>query len=799
MRKIIIIICLALQALQLNAQTFQSKDSISIESGKIESFHSLDLTNDAISDLLVMAKKDGKYQLLFSDGNSVKFDTVQMGTITSSNIYLADMNNNTRLDIIFQSLIEEDTVLLISYHLQPMVFSEPEIIDNVRFRQIEAADIDSDGIKELVYTDLTGQLKVRKADSLGWVDFNSEINFQAEEWMLFDSNNNGFKDLLRVQNNKVLLNQWETKKWNEKDSIIFEGQVSELSYGDINGDSDNDIVLYGSQDGINFYLFIITRQSTTEIELASLTEVNTYLHDFNTDGLADVLVSGQMDNDSSFVKLFVNKDNTLTADSIDYVFNFQQLTVNDTDFDGDLDIIIDDGLSKITRIDNITEVKNLGPTVVPNHFAFVNGRRVVIHWDSSSDDFTDSTSLTYDVAIGDDFTNAKYLGSNFDLTNFYRLFSSVGNSGLNNEIGINRDLENGIYFYCIQSVDNALHFLSGIGNGPSVAFGQFMICEENRTETKYACEGESIEIVTEEPFAYYSELKGYLGFTDTLVYVVDQNDIIITGQQQEADCASQIIYEIEILDTSDIIEAEYIAACIDDNVVIDIEEEFERVEWSFNGVLVSESFDYQFTASESGVIGLKAFRSDCLQTDSVRLIVGNPIIKARQNDYTINKGESITLDAEAYNYESIEWTPSIGLDNSTILNPIASPVKTQKYQLTITDSIGCSSQDQFEVIVLENGWIPDLFTPNDDGNNDILLIYGLGEVSNVKLEIYNRSGDKVFESTDLNMLQQKGWDGTKSGQKQPNGLYYWKITGLNADGSQVKLNGKSDGVIYLMR
>ncbi|MEQ8245787.1 gliding motility-associated C-terminal domain-containing protein [Fulvivirga sp.] len=797
MKKIILFICLAWQVLALHAQTFEVKDSIYLDSTRIMSFRSLDLNNDALTDLLMVLQSGGQYQMIFKEGEADNVDTLQLGSITIPLFHVADLDNNTRLDIIFHGLLSGDTVLMVSYQEDVLQFSSPVLIDSLTYQKMDVLDIDSDGFKELIYSDKEGKLHVKRSDSISWVDFNSDIDFDVEEWMLLDKNNNGLADLIRTHGGKVFCHPWVDNKWSDEDSVIFEGDIRHLSHGDVDRDGVNDIAMYGTKNQTDYYLWAVTDSTTFEIPQPELISQEVYMHDFTTDGAADILIAGLKGDSTSYLDLFVNTQGVWGSDSSDYDISFNQLIVNDLDYDGDLDLVASSELSEIKILDNITEEKNIGPSVVTNHFAFVNGRRVIIRWDGASDDFTDSLSLTYDVAIGDDLTNAKYLGPNFDLSNFYRLYSSKGNSGLKNEIGINRDFDNGLYFYCIQSIDNALYFL-GNGAGPPVAVGQFVICEENVAETKYACEDEVIEIITESPVAYYSELKGYLGLTDTLIYEVSEPDLIMTGQQGAVDCSAQKSYKIEILDTSDLLEQGFITSCIGDEVIVSIEDQFDSVQWYFNGNLVSESPDYQFTASENGLIKLNVSRGTCMQADSLELILGNPVIKMPVT-LTIFKGESVVLNATANNYETVKWTPAAGLDDDEVLSPMASPLTTTSYQLTVEDSLGCVAQGTVQVIVIEQGWIPDLFTPNDDGNNDNLLIYGLEDATEVRLEIFNRSGNKVFEDSNLQNLKQKGWDGTSSGQKQPNGLYFWKVTGRNADGNELKLNGKTDGVVYLMR
>ena len=65
-------------------------------------------------------------------------------------------------------------------------------------------------------------------------------------------------------------------------------------------------------------------------------------------------------------------------------------------------------------------------------------------------------------------------------------------------------------------------------------------------------------------------------------------------------------------------------------------------------------------------------------------------------------------------------------------------------------------------------WVPNIFSPNGDGNNDVLYVRGKG-VQDVLFKVYNRWGEKVFESTSLD----DGWDGTIRGKDVNNAVFVY--------------------------
>ena len=81
-------------------------------------------------------------------------------------------------------------------------------------------------------------------------------------------------------------------------------------------------------------------------------------------------------------------------------------------------------------------------------------------------------------------------------------------------------------------------------------------------------------------------------------------------------------------------------------------------------------------------------------------------------------------------------------------------------------------------------FVPNAFSPNGDGNNDVLFVYG-NTIQTMKLVIYNQYGQKVFESRD----QHTGWDGTMNGRMQPVGVYVYYLEATLQDGKKVNKKG----------
>jgi len=157
----------------------------------------------------------------------------------------------------------------------------------------------------------------------------------------------------------------------------------------------------------------------------------------------------------------------------------------------------------------------------------------------------------------------------------------------------------------------------------------------------------------------------------------------------------------------------------------------------------------------------------------IRTIVVNPIpIVDAGEDFTILLAGEKQIKANATgNQIKYKWTPSLGLSNDSIPNPLASPTETTKYTLTVTSKDGCTVTDKIIVNVLIDPFIPNVFSPNSDGINDTWGIKYLETFVNADIRIFNRYGQEVFYAKQYNTP----WDGRLKNIDMPVGVYYFII------------------------
>jgi gliding motility-associated-like protein len=169
----------------------------------------------------------------------------------------------------------------------------------------------------------------------------------------------------------------------------------------------------------------------------------------------------------------------------------------------------------------------------------------------------------------------------------------------------------------------------------------------------------------------------------------------------------------------------------------------------------------------------------------------NPVpTVALMRDTIIALGQSITLDATVTvgaggSVASYTWVPAGGLNNPAVEDPVAAPISSTTYQLTVETGAGCTASGKVTIGVFGKFEMPNAFTPNGDGKNDIFRVPPSEAVNVISFAVYNRWAARVFMTTNSG----GGWDGTLGGQAQPAGTYVWQIEYRDA------LTGKSVMVI----
>ncbi|MGQ9846455.1 MAG: PKD domain-containing protein [Bacteroidales bacterium] len=179
----------------------------------------------------------------------------------------------------------------------------------------------------------------------------------------------------------------------------------------------------------------------------------------------------------------------------------------------------------------------------------------------------------------------------------------------------------------------------------------------------------------------------------------------------------------------------------------------------------------------------------CSNSQSVTVYVQQQPLLNNSSDTTIIIGEQVNLWANSdQSSVSYQWSPATGLSCTNCPNPIAQPLQNTTYTVLITDTMNCFQVTGSVHIEVKEEYtidVPSAFTPNGDGNNDIIYVRGWGIKQLQEFKIFNRWGQCVFETDDLH----QGWDGTFKGIKQDMDTYAYTVKALTYGNKTMTKNG----------
>ena len=165
-----------------------------------------------------------------------------------------------------------------------------------------------------------------------------------------------------------------------------------------------------------------------------------------------------------------------------------------------------------------------------------------------------------------------------------------------------------------------------------------------------------------------------------------------------------------------------------------------------------------------------------------------PVATATSNTTNITTGNNVILSGSGGS--TYMWSPSANLSCNPCQNPTATPTQTTTYTLVVTDINNCMDTTFVTINVTElkdcgGPYLPEAFSPNNDGQNDVLYLRGTN-ISNIELLIFDRWGNKIFETTNPS----NGWNGIYHSQLMDTGVYayYLKATCLKT-GNKIDQRG----------
>lgn len=202
----------------------------------------------------------------------------------------------------------------------------------------------------------------------------------------------------------------------------------------------------------------------------------------------------------------------------------------------------------------------------------------------------------------------------------------------------------------------------------------------------------------------------------------------------------------------------------------------------------------QIDSLATGTYSLRIIDANgCVKDSSFTFTDGNNLDLEIQDVVTINQGQSIQLNPSINGtYSTIIWTPASALSCSDCPNPIATPDSTITYYIRVNSKEGCEDMDSILVLVNPSlkVYIPNVFSPNHDGLNDVFTVFTEDNSIVIKqLEIYNRWGDHIFTLKDFKPNSNQGWDGSFHGKLLTPDVYVYYVILTLPDGTEKLLKG----------
>ncbi|HEX6226088.1 MAG TPA: gliding motility-associated C-terminal domain-containing protein [Chryseolinea sp.] len=761
----------------------------------------VDLDNDGILDIFLILTSDSDRSYI----GVIKGDTLnpmsQIETVfpvISCHAYiLTDYNGDNALDIVMSG-IKNNTSHTVVYLNKGGLEFEEHALSLPFFSRGRFADLDNDAATELIVSgEEAGQPFFRilkRVSEFSWITRHDSLKLNCASIEILDKDGDGDADLFVSGTGEG--NGFLSGFLNNQGELYFKpentiGMAGNTSTGDINGDGFFDVILMAKDVAGQWY----TKKYQSGPNGYSIENIPTVLQngrafiaDFDYDGLVDVNYHGTTTAGDTVNALQYSSGDT------DVLPHAQVLTQKFGDFDHDGNL----NLLTLTKGDFISvwlpemlrTRKNEGPKSPTHAVALSVFDRIFMYWERPADDHTATASLTYDVHLDG---NSNYQPAEFDLLNEKRLSVTHGNNGTNN-FKLLKGISQANLQFAIQAIDNSFH--SGrpcIGGGSG---GQ--ACAAVTTEEISACSQERVVLESPPSALWFSFAKGFLGSGKNFDFSSTKGDTLFYYHPRKDGCSSLKAWAIKINDDTLKVEKGEKFACAGSSLEFRVEPGWENITWTSQtkgSMGSSGTIVYPVTEPDSVSVTLSNPQG-CKIIRKTSIKISRPELKLSADHYKIMKGSEVPLEASGA--ERYIWAPATGLSNANVPNPVSSPSATVQYTVTGYDSLDCTAQATVTITVEQTGFVPNLFSPNDDGQNDQLKIYGVNSAERFTFSIYDREGALVYKTSDVTEAVQRGWDGTKNGAMQPPGVYFWKVKGEIPSG-QLLLNGKDSGSIVLIR
>ncbi len=170
----------------------------------------------------------------------------------------------------------------------------------------------------------------------------------------------------------------------------------------------------------------------------------------------------------------------------------------------------------------------------------------------------------------------------------------------------------------------------------------------------------------------------------------------------------------------------------------------------------------------------------CAATDSQSVTIWQSPYPLASHDTILARGAPLQLHANDGNFNfngQILWSPPEGLSSTTSYDPVLTSTQDNTLYVLMTNKNGCSLEDSI-IIKYYTGpdiYVPNAFTPNGDGKNDIFRPVMVGISTMEYFRVFNRYGQMVYQTSQPG----QGWDGNLNGKPASSDTYVWQVAGVD--------------------
>lgn len=825
MRRLLVTVLVLSNALLSFSQSYSPKDTLTLTNMSEPKYEWVDADNDGRLDIFVTgrdlsvvdsSRSVSTFMHQQPDG-SFNVVAVDLETFGTQMLRIADMNKDGLPDLIVSASGNNKFEHFVFQNNGTFTFTKDLIDVGVsQWTEIRTADLNNDGDLEILATDDNGVI-IYQETGAGWEELPRTAGIAGIQTdpVILDFDRDGFLDIF-LSGINLLNDSVAVMLINKKDLEFEELKLEADSLGildyvvtDFNGDAYPD--LFAARAGaeedrvIDILLNDLGEAVEDSVDMASLALQNgvVFAADLTSDGLLDTDKEGL-----SFGNTPVITRERIIQTPMDISYNRDTLInsvgegrrYGDFDFDGDLDYIEGsvNGMDiRLVLFENVEAITNAGPNGLGGLLVFNFQGDAYIAWGSAFDDFTVRESITYDAALSTVEDESNLLSAGFNPETLMRNVVGPGNQGLNSFMIYENAPTDG-FFIDVMAIDNAFHY--DVGSCISTTEKVGTPCGDIDIEEVVLCGVNTTRLETNngEEARWFSQLEGYIGEGPDVTVTVQGQDFIIALYSRPGECVQgevfSVIVEEPLAPFQDVIVCEGTPVVV--GPVLGNWASFSWTSANQGEVSVSRVLNYvpeadeQVTLEVTTLTGCTFQQSFLVSLDRFEGAVQDSVLQ-------ITEGESVQLVASGGT--SYVWEPVEGLNVPIFANPIATPEFTTTYTVNIFNARGCRDRKEVRVEVLQTAFAPEMFSPNGDGRNEAFLIYDMANTAEFMFTIFDRNGNKVFESSNEALVTRQGWDGLRNGELMPVGTYYWRIEGTYVDGQEIKINGETKGALQLVR